>query len=817
MKILRFSIFTIMLALLLASCNMPGSAPVAAEAPPPIEKAQVSFSVSTKRPLEPGESIELVVVDEVTGLPFNPERIPLTLTEDGKHLVTYPAPVGTLLTYRYEKIAKNGSRVPEVTPAGKQIRYRMYDIRQPAMVDETIAGWENDLPDPADTGSLTGQVVSQDLGLPLGDLIVTAGGVQTITDANGYFTLHPVTSGSHTLVAISINGSFKPFQAKTLIAPDKVTPVEVAMSPTTWKQVTFEVEVPADTVEGAPIRLAGNLTQLGNTFIELGGGMSGDTKQMPALTRTEAGTHTVTLTLPAGIDIRYKYTLGDGFWNSEHGMDQRFLTHQLIIPEDEDNLVIHDQVHSWQTSKTATIWFRAIVPENTPKDEQIGIQFFLGSWMPALPMFKIKENTWAFPLLSPHNFTGDIPYRYCRNTPCTGAIQAGVEKLTSPRTTTTRFDEVHLVNDTVSSWAFLSISVNDLPSLPSAPTAPEDFIAGLSFTPYYTPASKSYINSLLTANQKPYNHIVLSPAWQAVSTQPPILFEPTLEGTPRVDEIIAEIETAHNRGLSVGLFPLINFPINYLNWWEAVPTNKEITWKIFLDQYRQMVYQYAEIAEMTGTETFILGGEWLLPALPIENNAAVYDLPGNIESIWQETISGVQERFSGDIGWHLSIEVADEPPAFLSMVDKFYLQWDLPADSYEDLNQLADQIGSKLDSIAEPLKTNLGKPLILMLAYPSLQEYQEGCISSSKDEGSCIDISSLLMSPSVENPAMADLQAQAEYYYAFISAADQRGWIDGVVSQGYYSTNQIHDTSASIHGKPAEAIFESWISLLLGK
>ena len=67
-----------------------------------------------------------------------------------------------------------------------------------------------------------------------------------------------------------------------------------------------------------PIRLAGNLYQLGDTFGDLQGGLSTVATRMPVLAPLPDGRYSITLALPAGADIRYKYTLGDGFWNAEH-------------------------------------------------------------------------------------------------------------------------------------------------------------------------------------------------------------------------------------------------------------------------------------------------------------------------------------------------------------------------------------------------------------------------------------------------------------------------------------------------------------------
>jgi hypothetical protein len=66
-----------------------------------------------------------------------------------------------------------------------------------------------------------------------------------------------------------------------------------------------------------PLRLAGNLLQLGNTFSDLRGGLSLVADRMPVLSSLPDGRYSVSLFLPAGADIEYKYTLGDGFWNSE--------------------------------------------------------------------------------------------------------------------------------------------------------------------------------------------------------------------------------------------------------------------------------------------------------------------------------------------------------------------------------------------------------------------------------------------------------------------------------------------------------------------
>ena len=811
-------IYLILILFTLYGCSLPFTTDTYKQEPPPIEKAQVVFGAVARANLKEGEKIELVILDEVTGLPFNQQRIEMELYQgtQSQYVAVYTAPIGTVIPFRFEKINQDGVTIPEVGVDGNPVRYRLYRVDGPAVVHDTIAGWSDELPNPKLFGYISGQVVSDEIGEPIKDILVTAGGVQAVTDSEGKFTLSPLIPGRHTLIAYSMNGSYIPAHIEAGIASDNVTNAVLEMRPTSWKEVTFNVQVPENTFEGAPIRMAGNLAQLGNTFIELGGGMSGDPKQMPVLTKTDSGLFTLKMTLPAGIDIRYKYTLGDGFWNAEHGLNKDFVLHQLIIPNTDDQLTINDQIATWKSSDTETIWFQVFVPEETPNDEQIGIQFSVAGWMPALPMFKIKENQWAYPLISPHNFSSQIPYRFCRNTPCTGNTQMGVESLSVPRSTETRFTEQVVINDQVEKWAFLSQDLSaSLPST-SKPEKREGFIAGLALTPYYSPTWVPYIGTFMKRSQSEYNQIMLSPAWYASSPNPPTLFTMSIEGTPNWNDLVSEIESAHSNNLSVSLFPTVNFSTNPLNWWAALQTDNENTWELWLTQYQDFLNQYATLAELTETESLVLGGDWITPALPIGENAELYHQPGNTFQLWKEIIAGIRERYHGEVAWYLPLDVAEKPPEFISEVDAIYLEWTLAPDPAQPVEDLKSFIGSNLDSIAKPLEDDLNKPVILVLVYPSLQGYGSECIPSPVDEGSCIDVSNLLYGPVGENPAAADIQGQADYYAAFLSAVSEREWIDGVISQGYSPTLQLHDSSASIHGKPAEQILLDWFSSVLG-
>ncbi len=190
-------------------------------------------------------------------------------------------------------------------------------------IDKTFAGT---------TGSIEGEVYAEGGG-PLANIMVTAAGVQTITDSAGRFDLEGLPPGTHNLVAYALDGTYQTFQQGASVLENLNTPVQVYLKSAPLVNVTFNISVPSNTLPGAPVRLAGNLFQLGNTFADLRGGLSAVADRMPIMTAMPDGRYSLSLRLPAGADVRYKYTLGDGFWNAEHKTTSEFKIHQLIVPQ----------------------------------------------------------------------------------------------------------------------------------------------------------------------------------------------------------------------------------------------------------------------------------------------------------------------------------------------------------------------------------------------------------------------------------------------------------------------------------------------------
>jgi hypothetical protein len=88
---------------------------------------------------------------------------------------------------------------------------------------------------------------------------------------------------------------YQPFQQGAVVAESQTTLVDLRVKPSRLVNVTFIVSVPGDTVPGVPVRIAGNILQLGNTFADLLGAV--ETKKCGYAT---ASTQTPSLLLLPG-------------------------------------------------------------------------------------------------------------------------------------------------------------------------------------------------------------------------------------------------------------------------------------------------------------------------------------------------------------------------------------------------------------------------------------------------------------------------------------------------------------------------------------
>ncbi len=356
----RFLIRVITLACVFSAvsgCTLPfaggglaGPTPIPAGGSSPLPAAEVIFNLTPPAGTPDDAGLQLVMLDEVTGLPYAAASTPMTLQADGRWQARLTPPVGSLLRYRYARQTPSASE--EFDGLGRPVRERVMHVTGPTTQDDLVAAWI-DAPFLGQTGRVIGRIVDAATAAPLREILVSASGVTAYTDGEGAFRLDGLAPGLHSVVAYTTDGAYRPQQRQAVVAAESATPAELALDAAPMIDIAFEVTLPEGTPADAPIRVAGNVRPFGAVFAELAGGVSTSAARMPTMVRVDA-THALLLTqLHAGTDLRYKYTLGDGLWNAERDASGGFVTRQLIVPE--QGPIVQDTVASWRSPAYAAL------------------------------------------------------------------------------------------------------------------------------------------------------------------------------------------------------------------------------------------------------------------------------------------------------------------------------------------------------------------------------------------------------------------------------------------------------------------------------
>jgi hypothetical protein len=782
--------------------------------PTPLPRAEVTFTVRLPEPLAANEILAVSVLDEVTGLALNPVDYQMTSADSITYSTRLAIPDQAVLKYRYVRLA--ASRINEDTNSDAAIRYRLLRVSGPTQVTDTVNSWA-DKPVGTLSGNIFGTVLNSDTGVPIPDILVTAGGVQALTDSAGRFELIGLRGGTHNFVAYALDGMYQSFQQGAMVAENQSTPVQVSMKPAQRVNVIFTVAVPQGTQPGVPLRIAGNLLQLGNSFSDLRGGLSTVADRMPVLSSGPDGRYTVSLSLPAGAHIEYKYTLGDGFWNSEFNSTGQYMTRHLIVPSQDST--VEDVVQSWQTGPNAPILFEVTAPPDTPVGDIVYIQFNPYGWTPPIPMWPTGPNKWAYKLYGPLNIVGSFGYRYCRNAQCDSADDAQTPGEGARGHTVTASLAPQDIFDTVNGWAWPQLAGSPSLVATDIPSRGTGFFAGIEFQSYYEPAISTFVPTALQNVQAlGANWVFLSPSWTYTRNHPL-----TFSAQPGRDafwsDTVNSVSQARALNLNVALFPQPRFSTTVNDFWSSAPRDPS-WWNNWFDHYRAFVVHFADLASLSGAQAIVIGGDWIAPALPAGNLAdgTPSGVPGDAETRWKSLIAEVRQHFRGTVIFALPYDTGliSAPVTILTDVDAVYLLWFARLSEQANPNKadLLNEAGRLLDQNISPVQVQVNKPFLIGLSYPSSTHSATGCIPDGS--GGCLSWNAL----SRPNPDLStvnlDLQQQVDIYDAVFTAVKGRTWVSGLISRGYFPPVALQDKSASIHGKPAADLLWYWFPRLLG-
>ena len=413
------------IALALVGCGSLGSGQ-ATDFDLPGEVA-VTFQVLLPENSTGDEPLYLTLLDTLTGELINPLHLEMQKDGERSYTVEVSAPVGSVLEYRY---TLGEGKLPEAGKAGVNFSHRRFYVDGPAhVVTDVIVVWRGEEIEFED-GAIHGQIVSAEGGAALGNIVINVSGVETRSSVDGEFIVGGLQQGLHNIVALSPSGDYLPFQQGALVAAGTETPAVFEMQPVEALTVNFLVSLPEDHVPGVPLFLISNL--------------AGQQKLQPDSYNAE-GQAVFTVELPSLQDIRYKYSLGDGFWNAEHLATGEYLTRQIILDPEMDGIVIADQVGSWQAGRSAPIWFEASLA--APQGEAPYIQFRFTDWTEAIQMWPLGEGQYAYKLNSPTNFAAPLQYRYCQDAFCLHP-----EDFEGTRSVTGNLEAIQYSEDRIEAW-----------------------------------------------------------------------------------------------------------------------------------------------------------------------------------------------------------------------------------------------------------------------------------------------------------------------------------------------------------------------------
>lgn len=784
--------------------------------PEPMVEMTFFVKVPPETPTE--EPVFLSTLDEVTGLGVNAQAHPMepvfgeSSPQEGlTYKTTLTVPQHSLIKYRYTR--RDQYSVIEHTDTGEQVRYRMLHAVNPGEVHDVIYQWSDTSYSGPEPGRISGRIIDHKTGQPIPGVLVSAGGVQAHTTANGSFLLSGLPPGIHNLVAYALNGSYDIAQQGAQVASQANTEAILELTPREQVDITFVVEVPQGTPQGS-VRLAGNLYQLGNTFGNFTGGMNTLPARMPKLTQIDETHYGIILSLPAGAEIRYKYTLGDGFWNAEHKTNGEFHLRRFLVPDEP--VQRNDTVAAWTSGENSPITFDLSTPPHTPANEEVYIQFNPFGWTTPLPMLKAGPNHWVYILYSPLNIISDLRYRYCRGGECGIADDAETRGDAAFGRDVTITDEGVFQQDQVEEWTWLEA---DLPavSLPSAgeESLKDDFLMGVELMPGYIPSQTDQLQDVMKEiSALNAGWVTITPTWSFTHQKPPVL-EPRANQDLLWLDLETAIATAKSQNLKVALYPHPHFPSTSEDWW--LTSSRDFGWwNSWFDQYRRFALHFADAAQNQNLDILVLGGEWLEPALPggTLKNGYLSGVPADAELRWEQLLEEVREHFDGTIAWAMPLPRKDTHPRYFQHIDQVFLSWSPPLaeDPDSSLEEKTTAAKQALEGEVQPfwektLKPE-GKDLVLCVAYPSVEGGSAKCLPVEGEE--CLSPSSLT-TPGMKLPELStNFQEQAQAYLAVTHAVQEKEWISGLISRGYYAPVILHDPSISIHGKPAAEVLQAW-------
>lgn len=747
--------------------------------------------------------IVIELVDDITGIELNPTRYVMNKVDNNFYDLILPVKVPSIIKYRFYK--NNGLPVYESDSNNNTIEYRLAYITNESTITNLITNWKDEQYDHK-YGRAIGQVVNSETNSPIPNALVVISGNRTYTNSLGNFIIEKLPPGKHNLVITSTDGEYQTFQQEAIIGEGLTTQANIGLKSSKFVNVSFIVQPPENNPEQSPIRILGNTYQLGNVFGNIYNGTSIAPARAPKLTSLPDGNYTITMSLPSGFDLHYKYSLGDGFWNAELDSENNFLVRKLVVPEQDT--IVNDVISNWTASEAQGIEFTVNVPENTPDTDKVSIQFNSFGWSPPIQMWKVNNNQWKYHLFGPFHLVGKIDYRFCRNDACEIAYDM------SAPINGYSFDTESIppsLSINIQEWSGWGSNV-ELPPLdtPEINEKGQDFITGFGFSENYNVFTPIYVDNAYQNMLELYANTVVIPVKWTLQSLDPVILEPITGQNPLWKDLVLTIQKAQKQNLAVWLSPEIELSalaIKQLGQLElASQWNSQ-----FSTIYSEYLFYIVDLAAYMQVRGIIFPSDVIhLPNL--ENYDSISNL---METNLTTNIESFRTRFKNEM--FLSIHGSNiDDNNLMNLVDGYLIT---PSINFIDGayvgNSFEETFSNYFEGEIYPIVEQYQKPIIIGLDYPSITGVQNGCINV---EDQCLDFEVVnnLDLTTVNNTFNIDLLTQVELIHAAFSAINKTNWINGIISLEYNPQVAIMDHSSSVRGKPSVGVFWYWYPRIQG-
>ena len=434
-------------------------------------------------------------------------------------------------------------------------------------------------------------------------------------------------------------------------------------------------------------------------------------------------------------------------------------------------------------------------------------------------MWPLGNNRWVYKLYGPLNMLGSFHYRYCRNDQCGSAddAQTAGESAQGRIVSTSLIGEN--IQDNVAAWVWWpEAEPGTLVAVP-VKVRPGAFWAGMELSPNYSANWQALLPSAMQNVQGlGASFVVLTPTWTATSSNP-LIFAPTPGSDPLWADSLQAVQYGRAQNLNVAIYALPHLLPSNADFWLKAPRTPD-WWNSWFERYRAFVLYHADLAAQSGAQALILGGESILPSLPggtlIDGSSS--NVPADAEARWRAILTEAHQRFGGQILWaHPYTGGSIAPaPVFIDQFYAFYLLWSAPLATAPaaTVEEMTNDAVAKLDNEIAPFLLKVNKGAVLAVDYPSAQGAATGCVPTGG--AGCLDWAALSR-PYPDSPsATLDLKIQADLYQSMLQAINQRDWVGGFVSRGYYPPLPLMDKSASVRGKLAADLLWYWFPRMMG-